>query len=235
MRIATWNCPKRTIAQCRERLADFSPDILVLQEVADTVLNSNVESWCGWMPWQGFAVAVRDGLAVESEEERLGISSVSGRPFTVRLADGELRILSVWAHEENEPYVAGVHRILNECAEWLMEAPSIVLGDFNAHPRFDKKHPKATFASISERLLTDFGLVSAYHEQSQRIHGVDEIPTYYHQCKKHQPFHLDYCFVPAAWTTAIQSVSIGTFEEFDGFSDHRPVLVEFAETPLLTI
>lgn len=232
MRIATWNCPKRTIAQSRKRLEAFAPDILVLQEVADSVLDPSSESWAGWMPLQGFAVRVRDGLTVDAEEGRLNISSVSGRPFTVRHDHGELRILSVWAHEENGTYVAGVHRILNECADWLEGGPSIVLGDFNAHPQFDKAHPKATFASISERLRTKFDLVSAYHEHAQRVHGVDETPTYYHQWKEHQPFHLDYCFVPAAWAPSIRKVSIGTFEEFVDFSDHRPILVEFADLEL---
>jgi endonuclease/exonuclease/phosphatase family metal-dependent hydrolase len=228
LRIITWNCPRRTIAQCREQLAALAPDILALQEVSDAVSGSSDEAWAGWMPQQGLAVAVRAGLTVSSEAETAPEASISGRRFVVRSDAAELRILNVWAHSELGSYVSGVHRLLDESAAWLHGGPSIVLGDFNAHPAFDKEHPKFTFASISDRLKTEFGLVSAYHGHREMAHGAEGDSTYFHQWSVEKPFHLDYCFVPELWAAGITSVTVGSFADYAAFSDHRPVIVDLA-------
>lgn len=177
---------------------------------------------------RGYAVAVREGLGVRPEHKQLGISSISGRPFTVTQGDLELRVLCVWSHSEEGSYVNGVHSILSQCATWLNGAPSVVLGDFNAHPNFDIEHPASPFASVSDKLFADFGMVSAYHTVASTPHGTEHSPTFYHQWNEAQPFHIDYCFVPMSWAPSITGVTVGSYAEFEGFSDHRPIVVDIA-------
>jgi len=51
-------------------------------------------------------------------------------------------------------------------------------------------------------------------------------PTYYFQWKEQRPFHIDYWFMPRDWAPNVQRVEIGSYEEWKGRSDHRPLLVE---------
>ena len=57
------------------------------------------------------------------------------------------------------------------------------------------------------------GSVSAYHT----FYGIDHDGTWqhatsYHQWQESKPHHMDYVFVPEAWS--IQNVDVGTFEEY---------------------
>ena len=61
---------------------------------------------------------------------------------------------------------------------------------------------------LVEVLRDDFGLVSAYHAHTGHAPG-EEQPTLYWQWKHHQPYHVDYCFVPEPWVGHIRSVEVG--------------------------
>src|SRR5437016_5111354 len=84
-------------------------------------------------------------------------------------------------------------------------------------------------ASRSRRLRDDMslGLVSAYHAFHGVEHGREAHPTYYHLGKLHDPWHIDFCFVPASWASQIKTVHVGGPDEMIT-SDHRPVLVELS-------
>jgi endonuclease/exonuclease/phosphatase family metal-dependent hydrolase len=119
---------------------------------------------------------------------------------------------------------------LDEYSEFLSAAPAIIVGDFNSHWRWDGSS-SVNHSRLVERLRDEFGLVSAYHA----FHGLkpgDEQPTLFWQWKEHQPYHVDYCFIPEAWLPHVEAVEVGDFSQWAGESDHRPLMVEIAAAAL---
>jgi endonuclease/exonuclease/phosphatase family metal-dependent hydrolase len=113
----------------------------------------------------------------------------------------------------------------------LRTGPAFVVGDLNSHWRWDAGNKEMTHGALVARLDREFGLVSAYHAARPRVaHGSEE-PTLYWQWKREQPFHIDYCFLPRAWVPRIASVTVGSFDEWSGKSDHRPLVVELSADP----
>ena len=78
-------------------------------------------------------------------------------------------------------------------------------------------------------MLSKLGLVSAYHHFFGEEQGSETRPTFYLLWKENRPFHIDYCFIPEAWTADIRSVSVGTYADWFASSDHRPLVVELNE------
>ena len=78
------------------------------------------------------------------------------------------------------------------------------------------------------RVMGSLGLGSAYHGFFDEAQGEETRPTYYHLWKQDQPFYIDYCFMPAAWIERVRRVEVGGYEEWNGSSDHRPLVVDVA-------
>jgi endonuclease/exonuclease/phosphatase family metal-dependent hydrolase len=38
--------------------------------------------------------------------------------------------------------------------------------------------------------------------------------------------HIDYAFVPQAWSPGILDVSVGSYDDWASLSDHRPLIVD---------
>ena len=101
-----------------------------------------------------------------------------------------------------------------------------MLGDFNANTIWDKIHPSHLNHSSVVKRLADRGIVSAYHQVKGEPQGKESEPTFYLHHDASKPFHIDYCFLPKAWAERISLVEVGTFQKWEGHSDHRPLLVE---------
>jgi exonuclease III len=140
---------------------------------------------------------------------------------------------SVWFGDSDSQGVGIVAR-----GEWSVVAgvvkrvpiDSVVAGDFNTHPGWDKA-AKINHSSLVEYLLKEFGLVSAYHAAATRSGAMVEEATCYWQWKRTQPFHLDYCFIPTGWVDRLKEVTIGGYDAWADKSDHRPLLVDVNDQP----
>jgi exodeoxyribonuclease-3 len=75
------------------------------------------------------------------------------------------------------------------------------------------------------RALESLGLVSAYHAFHGVAHARETHATYYHRFDLADRWHIDFCFVPTAWSARIRAVEVSGPDEHTS-SDHRPVLVE---------
>ena len=134
-------------------------------------------------------------------------------------------LLAIWALPRPS-YVRAVLRALEVYADFLKSAPSIVVGDFNCFPEWRGKAPSKAHVELAHRLRDDFALLSAYHVAPGYDPAVPDTPTYFFRWAESQPFHIDYCFIPASWRDAVRSVRVGAFAEEEWGSDHRPVLVD---------
>ena len=123
-------------------------------------------------------------------------------------------------------YIRAVATTIDMYPEIFDQGPVVMLGDFNSNMIWDKKKPNyLNHSSVVER-LADRGIVSAYHHARGEPQGKESEATFYLHHDVSKPFHIDYCFLPKAWAERISLVEVGTFQKWDGHSDHRPLLVE---------
>jgi len=224
MRIVSWNCCRGPCLVRAAQLAGLEPDIVVLQECArpEGAAGGPVR-WFGENAQQGVAVIARDGYQL------VDVAPAADMPdsvFAVRVVGPvSFALLAVWTHPL-PTYVGALDRGLSAYGDLLRGGPAVVMGDFNSHWRFDKPGQSLTHAATVERLRRDFGLVSAYHAAHPDVEFGAEPATLYWQWRETQPFHIDYCFLPQHWVPHVRSATVGSYAQWEGESDHRPLLVD---------
>jgi exodeoxyribonuclease-3 len=142
-------------------------------------------------------------------------------------------LLGVWAcHNRPDSYRAKLgplNRALTAYRSFIKERLTIVAGDLNDNVIWDKP-TKLNNHSVNVSELEDLGLRSAYHHWRAVEQGSEPEPTLYWRNRTiHGPrYHIDYCFVPESWTTAISAVTVGSFEDWVGtkLSDHVPLIID---------
>lgn len=231
MRIVTWNVYRGELRSRAAELDALRPDLVVLQECGQpTEPNDDQCVWSGDRPIQGVGLLSRPPGRLEPHSPSPDAGN-SAYPVRVVGPNMSLNVLAVWT-KARPTYVQALLTALDAYRGFLTSGPAIVIGDFNSHWRFDKPGSKFTHAHLVEVLHREFGLVSAYHSHGAGRQPGEEEPTLYWRWKEADPFHVDYCFIPEGWVPQVRSVEIGGFAEWDGRSDHRPVLVELDETGL---
>ena len=225
MRIVSWNCYRGACLDRAERLAHLAPDIAVIQECAQPAPASSGGRavWFGKNPRQGVGVVARPPYAVapgpvDETLDHTAFPAIISGPVSFHL-------LAIWALPR-PTYVRAMLGALETYADFLRDAPSVVIGDFNCFAEWQGKAPSKHHVDLAHLLRDELALVSAYHSAPAYDPSVPEAPTYFFRWKEKHPFHIDYCFVPAAWRWAIRSVSVRPFDEATWQSDHRPVIVE---------
>jgi endonuclease/exonuclease/phosphatase family metal-dependent hydrolase len=140
-------------------------------------------------------------------------------------------LMVVWSKGSQPfPYVEGVVRGVQIYRKAFQNDASVLIGDLNSNVIWDHEHPRERNHSALTSVLTELGLVSAYHTFHGEAHGQESRATYYFHWKQDRGFHIDYCFVPKAWATSIRSVEVGSYEAWRSLSDHRPLLVDVQQS-----
>jgi endonuclease/exonuclease/phosphatase family metal-dependent hydrolase len=220
MRLGTWNC-QTGLDSHWGAVETLDADVLVVQECGEGTREQAAEHGLsceyqagGWH--KGLAVLVRSPYVVEEREP-------SDLPFlisTVISGPERFRFVGFWAMT---PGFAG-YSYPRQATKLIEQLPddglgTVVAGDFNAS--------KSAQHLANVRRLNDRGLVSAYHSRYHVEHSaLEDQPTSYFQWQESRPFHMDFVFVPEAWT--VQSVDVGTFDDYSrsgGLSEHVPVIV----------
>jgi exodeoxyribonuclease III len=226
MRLITWNCCTgfdRKAAQ----FFGLNPDIAIVPEcsqndVAKVDTHGYWGLWFGSNPKKGLAVFCRRDWRLKSSCEPCG-------KWVTRIQlDGTpgFNLLAVWAcpvGNRLDNYIGQVYRCVTEHAAWFSCGPVVIAGDFNSNARWDKERPGRNHSEVV-RLLESYGVLSAYHAYFGEKQGAETRPTHYFYHHQDKPFHLDYVFAPKVWR--VQSVQVGSFEEWGRLSDHVPVTVD---------
>lgn len=82
------------------------------------------------------------------------------------------------------------------------------------------------FSDVRKYCESELGLISSYHTKKGVAYGQENEHTHFHNPGNKKPYHIDYCFVPKEWH--INNVTIGKFEDWQGKSDHCPVIVDIS-------
>jgi len=225
MRLVTWNCYRGECLKRSGELHSLRPDLIILQECGKPDLDDDKAVWFGDNPIQGVGVVARGEWSVEpGPSDPVALDSV----YPVQISGPTpFNLLAVWA-KPRPTYVGAVLDGVMRYRDFLRSAPAIVAGDFNSHVRWDGE-TKVNHTALVNRLRDQFGLVNAYGAAASRSGSTIEEATHYWQWKQKQPFHLDYCFIPADWVERLGEVAVGGYEAWAEKSDHRPLLVEILE------
>jgi exodeoxyribonuclease-3 len=224
LRFIAWNCHHGSVQARLAELARFAPAIVFLQECQPGVP----------LPLPGSCVAcrvnARKGIALASLDAAYQITPLRRRPnrgraIVAATVTGPISFTALGIWGQGPRYADDVMRTLDAYRRLLGSAPAVVLGDLNSGSNLTRQQPSKGHARILAA-LEDCGLVSAYHAFHNVAHGHEAHPTYRHQRNVTKPWHIDFCFVPAAWVGNLRAVEVIDGEEWPKKSDHLPLRVE---------
>ena len=225
MRLVTWNCCRGPYLRNASLLGALLPDIAVIQECARPTTETDQCLWFGDNPHQGIAVFANGlyrirALPAVAEVPRYAIPVEVVGPTTFPL-------IAVWSKGGQErPYVEAVVRAVELYRDLFSQYRTVLIGDLNSNAIWDSSHVAGCNHSALVRMLSELGLVSAYHFFHREAHGEEKQPTYYFQWNEQRPYHIDYCFVPEEWAPKMERVEVGSYAAWKDHSDHRPLLVQ---------
>lgn len=217
------------------QLLHFAPDLAVIQECErPEKLLFPGDLRPRWQAWFGDADAAKgvglfsfsDGrfeLADEIYDASIRycipLRGVEGFPFN---------LIAIWAMPNKgnarQHYVGQIWQALDRYASFISERDTLLIGDFNSNPVFDRKYPIGNHSMLVER-LKQAGITSVYHRYFLEQPGSESQPTFYLYKRAEHPYHLDYCFAPQSWP--LRAVSVGGLDVWRQWSDHCPLFVEF--------
>jgi len=244
MRLVAWNCAM-ALHRKLDALRALRPDVAVLSEAAtperisartDALDDASVV-WIGGKPNKGLLVAGFGGVTVEMSRWRYSSKLHWMAPVTVSHLPGlsqPLRLLGVWAQNANEgnrqkANPGYLQMSLKRYRAFLRGGPAVVAGDFNNHVFWDKPGWRMNHAN-EIKALGRLGLVSAYHAARGLAPGHETEPTLYSRDRTRDgpTYHIDYIFMPRAWTATGFRLDVGTFDDWvaTGLSDHVPLVLD---------
>ena len=238
VRLTTWNV-NGALHKKWPAVVGLRPDIAILQEVGALDLSTQASScWVGNDRHKGIAVVGFNGFEVQIHPAWNPMIEFVV-PIEVR-GPFEFLVLAVWVMRHR-----AVNRVQESPNRWQMlqaldayegllaSRPSIVAGDFNNAIRWDVTG-KPDNHSNAVRKLTELGLASAYHTKWAVAQGNEEHATLYWTWNRNKPYHIDYIWLPTAWTPGLKAVEIGEFSmrAEGGLSDHVPLTVEVDDSVL---
>jgi endonuclease/exonuclease/phosphatase family metal-dependent hydrolase len=226
MRIITWNCCGK-FRQKAQHVASLKPDILAVQEVE--ALGAAPKFSGDYQPTFSHRAVLQPirksiGMFSYTDTSLEALCVMPGvRCYRARHHEHQFQVMAVWTSvsaKRTQDY-RQLHEALYHHDGWIRQMPTIVLGDFNQSARY-----KGDGWSTLQTLLGGLGLESAYHRYCEEDFGEETKPTHYHKHRQDKGFHLDYCFLPESWLTYIEQVSVETYDDWKGISDHVPLIVD---------
>ncbi len=134
-------------------------------------------------------------------------------------------VLSQKGEKRYSSYIGQIYLALEKYASLLKE-PCIIVGDWNSNKVFDYIKRVKTHSEVIG-FLEAFGIKSAYHQFFEEEQGEELKATHYFRKEKVRPFHIDCLFASDIFLNKLESIEIGSYEEWIEFSDHMPLSAEF--------
>ena len=244
MRLVVWNANLAFDRKVSVMVEQLRPDVAVISECAtQEVLQTRLPEvpwtsmlWAGSNQHKGVGVFVFGDYQVSAaprldrELEWVVPAAVTG-PL-------EFDLLGVWAtnHRASSPDPSLWPQPAAAIDGRQLRDPSVLAGDFNHSlvwdmPRRPEKNHSRTLLAAQQQ-----GLVSAYHEWFGEEQAAESLKTFHRKGKgSHRPaHHIDYAFIPAAWTSRLTSVTVGAVADWvdANLFDHTPLTIEVRDDPL---
>jgi exonuclease III len=237
MKLITWNCNMAFRKKAHLLLA-YQPDILVIPECEhpsrllfsdDTLLPTDA-IWVGDNQHKGLGIFSFGKYKLKKirnhnpELKTIVPVAVSGGtvPFT---------LFAIWANNPADPdgqYVTQVWKAIHHYEKKIKRRQTILTGDFNSNTIWDRKSRLGNHSDVVNKLGKK-KILSCYHHHHGQEQGREAHPTFYLYRHLDKPYHLDYCFASRDLADKIISVEIGEWDYWKQYSDHVPVMIEFAD------
>lgn len=220
-----------------EFILKHTPDILIVPECEnpDRLLFPNHVQKPTQIIWYG-----------ENQNKGLGVFSYSNYKLNlldchnpnfknilpISVTNGKIKFIlfAIWANnpkDEDGAYVTQIWKALKFYDCILSENETILMGDFNSNKIWDKPRREGNHSTLVEKLETK-NIVSVYHKFYNQIQGKEEHPTLYMYRHINKPYHIDYCFASNDFINKLESVEVGSYEDWTELSDHKPLIINFS-------
>ncbi len=222
MRIVAWNCCRGPLARKIEALEGLHPDVAVLSEAPEP--NQESEHLL-WFPSNASRLGIQVRSFGENKLKRLKTVDLPNCVVPVRVRGPvNFNLLAVWTWPAPS-YTKAFLNGLSAYAKLLRRGPTVVAGDFNGNPAFDRPKQRNKWWTNGFSQLQDAGLVSAYHEFNGVAFGDEPHATHHFLRKPERPFHIDFCFIPREWAKKKLEAQVVSGPEWSTLSDHFPLMV----------
>jgi len=222
--LIAWNCNHGSLSTGIAELAQCRSDVVFFQECLPTET----------LPLEGefFTRRINDkkGIALGSLNQdyqltQLPHRAASGAAVLAATVTGPVpfTVLGIWGQKPN--FAADVMLTLDAYDDVLRAGPSVVMGDLNSGTPLGRNRPHREGHKRVLARFADLGLVSAYHASTGAEHAQETHPTYRHLFKATQPWHIDFCFIPAKWVESLKGVEVMDGDKWTARSDHLPLRV----------
>ena len=215
-------------------LLPFAADIVSIQECEH--IDKLADEWLQQYPYHHWV----------GKNEHKGLALFAKEPFEItyryddfsiyfRTLHSDIFGLALWVQDNKVDrqlrYVGGLNYLLEQTQQHIrFDKRCVLFGDLNASVVFDKKSRKlfGNFADFQQRMGV-MSLHSVYHKLHQQSYGNETDPTFYLYRHLDKPYHFDYVYASTDIMQAVTACEIGMPEDFLGYSDHMPMMVEFAD------
>lgn len=139
-------------------------------------------------------------------------------------------MIPIWANNAQSPqfrYIAQVWKFLERYKNHLLEQEVILLGDFNSNTMWDIPRRLWNHSEVV-RVLKEQGIESLYHFFNDVKHGSEPEKTFYLYRKQERGYHIDYMFASPRFRDQLHQVTVGGYDEWRRYSDHCPLICDFA-------
>jgi exodeoxyribonuclease-3 len=236
MKIITWNCNMAFRKKARYILA-HQPDILIIPECEN---NENLKFppdvplptavlWYGTNQHKGLGVFSYSEYRFELMDcHNPDFKNVL--PIAVTKGKTDFILFAVWANnpqDKDGQYVTQVWKAINYYEKLLSETKTILIGDFNSNTIWDKPRREGNHSTVVSK-LAEKGIYSVYHKFFNQEQGKEIHPTLFLYRHENRPYHLDYCFASNDFMQVLESVEVGSYEDWKMYSDHKPLIVKFS-------
>lgn len=246
MKILTYNMlhNKRSTRNWSLILDKYDPDIVLAQEsLAPTAYRMPLLDEFEWQDntvWSPVNNLWGSAVYVKAETpRRLDLPDHRGWVVSVEVSGADwlplqsraLRIFSLHAPTGKGEYATVVNSILDVIGNHREGCDIVIGGDFNLsvserQASEERKNKKCNLL-VQARLRDEFGLINCWQAANP---GVPLVQTLRWTSNPSQPYHCDGIFVPASWSPNLRSCDVISGAEWDGMSDHNPVMAEFDST-----
>ena len=224
MKLATWNC-NGAFRKKFPAIEDLGADLLIVQECENPAFSDpDYQDWCSNYKWAG--TSKHKGIGVFTRNDvtlaPLDLDDGGNRLFLPLLVDDVFNLLAVWTQNaKSHQYIGQLWNYLKIHLDFLAEKPLVIVGDFNSHPRWDKRTRDWNHSDVVHR-LQDYSINSVYHRFYQLEAGEEKHPTLFLQRNLEKPYHVDYAFVNEKLISD-SPVHVGAPDAWLHLSDHMPL------------
>lgn len=223
VRIVAWNCCRGPIARKIAALETLAPDVAIISEALEPERETDRLLW---FPSNASRLGIQVRAFGEHRLRRLKAAELPNCVVPVRVSGPvSFNLLAIWtwpAPSYTQAFLNG----LSAYRRLLRRGPTVVAGDFNGNPMFDKPGAKNKWWTLGFTELHEAGLVSAYHAFNAVEFGQEAHATHHFLRRPERPFHIDFCFVPRPWADAKLQVRVEHGPEWSALSDHFPLVVD---------